>query len=379
LKAARILVVDDEPGMLRAVERVLGGRHQIAAAATAEHAMALAATFRPELAIVDIRMPDQDGFELMNRLKREHRDLDVILMTGSVSEPDRKLVRAIREDAFYFIQKPFDSEVLRTLVDRCLAARALTEANRSHVQTLERELSEARWFQQSLLPPTEAVIGSLRLDCRSVSCSLLAGDLYDYVALSGGGAALLVADVSGHGVSAAMLTGIVKSSFRSSSIDQFDPLAVVERIWLALGSFDHDRFVSAFAAVVNEKERRLDYVNAGHPAPLMWTAHAAASHPGIVALDSTGPILSPAIRKRFWEKKTTEFQPGSRLLAYTDGISEAVDPEGDFFGEERIHTHINTRLEGGATLVAELLQGVERFSSGRPQPDDLTVLAASLD
>ncbi len=378
MKTARILVVDDEPGMLRVVERVLGGRHQVAAAVTAEQAVALAATLKPDLAIVDIRMPDQDGFELMQRLRRDHRDLDVILMTGSVSEPDRKLVRAIREDAFYFIQKPFDNEVLRTLVERCLTARALTEANRSHVQTLERELSEARWFQQSLFPPAEARIGSLQLHCRSLSSSLLAGDLYDYVALSGGGAALLVADVSGHGVSAAMLTGIVKSSFRSSSIDQFDPLAVVERIWTGLGSFDHDRFVTAFAAVVRENERRLHYVNAGHPAPLKWT-NKEASPKYIVELESTGPILSPAIPLRMWEKQSIAFGPGDRLLAYTDGISEAMDPEGAFFGEERIHTHISEHREGGAIFVAKLFEAVERFSAGRPQLDDLTALAASFE
>ena len=376
MKSARILVVDDEPGMLRAVERVLGGRHQVASAANAEQALTLAVTFKPELAILDIRMPDLDGFELMKRLKDEYRDLDVILMTGSVSEPDRKLVRAIQEDAFYFVQKPFDSEVLRTLVERCLVARSLSEANRFHVQTLERELSEARWFQQSLFPPAEAKIGSLKLYCRSLSCSLLAGDLYDYVALPGG-AAFLVADVSGHGVSAAMLTGIVKSSFRSSSIDHFDPLAVVERIWSSLGSFEHDRFVSAFAAVLDETERRLDYVNAGHPAPFMWKLSRTPRD--LIALESTGPILSPAIERRVWEKKNLEVEPGDRLLVYTDGISEAVDPEGDFFGEERISAQIEAHPAGGAVLINELFRTIDRFSAGRPQPDDLTVLAASLD
>jgi phosphoserine phosphatase RsbU/P len=375
---AAILVVDDEPGMLRAVVRLLGGRHQVVAAATAREAISLAATLKLDLAIVDIRMPDQDGFELMQRLKHDHPGLDVILMTGSVSEPDRKLVRAIREDAFYFIQKPFDNEVLRTLVERCLTARALADANHSHVQTLERELSEARWFQQSLFPPPQARIGSLQLHCRSVSCSLLAGDLYDYVALSIGGAALLVADVSGHGVSAAMLTGIVKSSFRSSSVDSFDPVAVVERIWAGLGSFDHDRFVSAFAAVFSEKERRLDYVNAGHPAPLKWR-HGRGASRDVALLESTGPILSPAIRQRLWEKKTVEFHPGERLFAYTDGISEAMDPEGDFYGEERIQNLVDDHRDGGEALISALFRDVERFSSGRPQPDDLTVLAARFD
>jgi CheY-like chemotaxis protein len=74
----------------------------------------MAGEFHPELAIVDIRMPDLDGFELMARLKARFPGLEVILMTGSVDDLDEKLVRAIRSQAFYFIQKPFDREVLRT-------------------------------------------------------------------------------------------------------------------------------------------------------------------------------------------------------------------------------------------------------------------------
>src|SRR6185436_13814402 len=107
LRLARILVVDDEPGMLRAVMRVLSPRHQVVAVATPSEALALLSTFEPDLAILDVRMPEMDGFELTARLKSERPDLDVILMTGSLSELDAKLVRAIRENAFYFIQKPF--------------------------------------------------------------------------------------------------------------------------------------------------------------------------------------------------------------------------------------------------------------------------------
>ena len=90
----------------------------------------LADEFRPELAIVDIRMPDMDGFELMARLKGRFPALDVILMTGSVDDLDEKLVRAIRSPAFYFIQKPFDRDVLRTLVERCVELRWRREDHR---------------------------------------------------------------------------------------------------------------------------------------------------------------------------------------------------------------------------------------------------------
>src|SRR4026209_756263 len=108
VRAARILVVDDEPGMLRAVERVLSGDHHVLGTRLAREALSLAGEFHPDLAIVDIRMPDLDGFELLAQLKVRMPGLDVILMSGSVDDLDDKLVRAIRSHAFDFIEKPFD-------------------------------------------------------------------------------------------------------------------------------------------------------------------------------------------------------------------------------------------------------------------------------
>ena len=108
----RILVVDDEPGVLRAVCRILQESYDVEGVPSAEQALALFGEYRPDLAVLDIRMPGMDGFTLMQELKSSRPDLDVILMTGSADESDEKLLRAIRERAFYFIQKPFDREVL---------------------------------------------------------------------------------------------------------------------------------------------------------------------------------------------------------------------------------------------------------------------------
>jgi sigma-B regulation protein RsbU (phosphoserine phosphatase) len=89
----------------------------------------------------------------------------------------------------------------------------------------------ARVFQQGLLPAPEAVTKGLAICCRYTPCSELGGDLYDYAVDRSGQTALLIADVSGHGASAAMLTGIVKSAFRASHVDDYDPLSVVDRVW----------------------------------------------------------------------------------------------------------------------------------------------------
>lgn len=186
MRPARILVVDDEPGLLRAVERVLSESHHVIGTRLSRDALSVANEFRPELAIIDIRMPDLNGFDLMTQLKARFPALDVILMTGSVDDLDEKLVRAIRSAAFYFIQKPFDREVLRTLVERCVELRRRREDHRQNLKRLETELAEARAFQQSLLPERETIVNRVAVSCRYTPCSALGGDLYDYAAAAGG-------------------------------------------------------------------------------------------------------------------------------------------------------------------------------------------------
>ena len=372
-RAARILVVDDEFGMVRAVERVLGGAHEVLGSHSSAEALALARQFDPDLIILDVRMPDIDGFELMTRLKAEHPSVDIIVMTGSLDDLDQKLIRAIRGRAFYFIQKPFDREVLQTLVERCLELRWRRLESRQHVERLERELAEARAFQQGLLPLPDMMIDRLAVSCRYVSCAELGGDLCDYVSIGPGRVALLVADVMGHGVSAAMLTGVVKSAFRASSPDGYEPRAVVHRLWHNMDAFGSERFVTMIAAVVSLEEGRVDYVNAGHPAGMIVSRGRGVSH-----LPSTGPLVSPAFREGTWQQRSVAFNPGDLLFLYTDGISDALAGPDDC-GEESVvqlvQQHAN---DGDGHLLDSVLARVREQFGGLPQPDDLTLLSATL-
>jgi sigma-B regulation protein RsbU (phosphoserine phosphatase) len=368
MKASRILVVDDEPGMLRAIERVLGGKHHVIGSSSSREAASVAAEFKPELAILDIRMPELDGFELMARLKAVQPDLDVILMTGSLEDQDEKLVRAIRGRAFYFIQKPFDREVLKTLVDRCLDLRWHREENRRHVQRLEAELSDARAFQQGLLPDAEATVGGVDVCCRYTPCSELGGDLYDYALASSGRTALLIADVAGHGASAAMLTGVVKAAFRASHVDGYEPLAVVDRVSSGLAAFTAERFVTLVAALVAPDERRLTFVNAGHPAGLVWRSDRILER-----LASSGPLVSPAIPSARWNQAAVPIAEGDHVLLYTDGVSEAFITDTEL-GEDRIRAAITRHANGGASLLDALLADVDRHRGQHPYRDDVTLV-----
>jgi sigma-B regulation protein RsbU (phosphoserine phosphatase) len=366
MRPARILVVDDEPGMLRAVERVLSGDHHVIATLRSRDALSLADEFHPELAIVDIRMPDLDGFELMAQLKVRFPALDVILMTGSVDDLDEKLVRAIRSPAFYFIQKPFDR------VERCIELRWRREDHRQTLRRLETEMAESRAFQQSMLPERETTVNCVSVCCRYTPCSALGGDLYDYASATAGQTALLIADVSGHGVSAAMLTGIVKSGFHASHVDGFDPVAVVQRVSMGLAAFSPDRFVTLVAALISPDERHLRYVNAGHPPIVLWGRTRAP-----LWLGSTGPLVSPVLMGSTWDAPVVPMNEGDHLLLYTDGVWETLADE-DGRAEKRFTSAIDRAPEGGAPLLDTILADVHHELADSLQPDDLTLLTASV-
>jgi sigma-B regulation protein RsbU (phosphoserine phosphatase) len=313
-----ILVVDDEPAMVHTVRRILGRDYEVIGASSAPEALQLAPDAQPDLAILDIRMPDMDGFDLMSHLREQLPGLDVIFMTGVVNELDAQLIRAIRERAFYIIQKPFDREVLLTLVERALELRRLAELNRRHVQRLEDELAEARAFQRSLLPPDHASAGGCTVTARYVPCDALGGDFYEFAAPDRNHATVLVADASGHGTSAAMFTAVVKSAFRASQADGYAPLDVVQRIASGIRAFSNDRFVTAICARVHTDRGMVEYVNAGHP-PGVVEGDAGGE---VRYLQTTGPLISPAFPDAVWELGRVDVGPGDRIVLYSDGILE---------------------------------------------------------
>ena len=353
--SARILIVDDDPGILRAVARILGRGHQVATALNGLDAVRQAREGKPDLAIVDIRLPDMNGF-------------DVILMTGNPEEPDENLIRAIDEGAFYFVQKPFERRVLLTLVSRCLELRRLREERERYLRRVEQELAEARRFQLSLLPPARHEQPGLTIAARYLACHELAGDFYDYVATDDQALALLIADVVGHGTSAAMMTGVVKAAFRAAHADAYDPLAVVDRVREGLSDFDESRFLTLCAARIDLPTGDLVYVNAGHPLPIVRRASSQT-----VLLEPTGPVLSPILCDLPCTQDVFRLEPGDSLLLYTDGVIEAWGPSG-VFGQDRLIEHVTEGNRRGMELLDHVLAGVKTYSGSAPHRDDITLL-----
>jgi sigma-B regulation protein RsbU (phosphoserine phosphatase) len=363
-----VLVVDDDPGMLRTTQRVLEGDHRVLTAGNAAEALVVLAKEAVEVALLDVRMPHQDGFELLQQMRRQWPGVDVIMMTGSVAETDQKLVAAIEAGAFYFITKPFERAVLRCLVERCLQLRALDRQRQQRMAEMARELELARTFQHSLLPPERRLVGAYRIWSRLRPAVELSGDFVDHGS-RGDEPWVFVADVVGHGAGAAMVTGIVKAALGSTIGSGGEPMAAAAALRQAAVALPSGVFFTFFLAWVDGGT--LHYVNAGHP-PGLWCGGGEARSLGI-----TEPLASADFAEFGAAAAAVPFPAGCRLLLHTDGLDEARDPDGALFGIGPLQQLLASTAP--EALLDAVLAAVDTFARGRPADDDHALLLLAHD
>jgi sigma-B regulation protein RsbU (phosphoserine phosphatase) len=250
------------------------------------------------------------------------------------------------------------------------AARSTDLAGVEHLARMERELLEARAFQQQMLPGAHARVGDCVLFGSYQPCDMLGGDFYDWADAGGGRAAMLIADVSGHGVAAAMLTGFVKAAFQAAHVDGFAPEVIASRVRDGLRGLDCGSFVTLFAGRLDPRRGALEYVSAGHP-------YAAVRRAGVAAeLDLTGVLLTPAFSEVEYAMRQASFPADAQLLLWTDGIEEAVAASGERFGRARLLDVIECGGIG-AQLLDDVQAAVQAFIGRRPLRDDCTMVLAS--
>jgi sigma-B regulation protein RsbU (phosphoserine phosphatase) len=324
-------------------------------------------TFTPDLAILDVRMPGIDGFELMQRMRSEQSDLDVIFITGSMTEPDANLIRAIRQGAFYFIEKPFDREVLQTLVERCLELRRLRTV-------ADRELVNLRRAQSRLLPQSAPTHQEFLLAVRYRPYFFATGDYYGFFPRADGALTVFVGDSSGHGPSACMLMATMRTLLFTHPEVHTDPggaLSSLNQMFHALTP--DDLFMTAMYLLLEQNGR------------IRWAA--AAQHPpvrvsqeGELAPMDLAPVglplgIEPTVH---YETVTWEIKRGERLVVFTDGILDATNNQGKEFGLARLQKSVARLAQTSANpdrLLDALVDEVGKYMEGSDFEDDFTVLA----
>lgn len=259
------------------------------------------------------------------------------------------------------------------------AALALENA-RLHSAALERErqareIDLALEVQRRLQPEQrELAIGRFVAAGRNEVCEDASGDYYDLITgLPGGRICIVVGDVSGHGLQAALVMAEVRALLRALVATTENVARVVELLNAHLvPDLDDGKFVSLFVALIDPRNGRVEWCNAGHCPPL----HLRASNRELRHLSRTGVILGIDADLSYAAGESFVLEPGDLLLCYTDGVTEARDQRGRFFGEERLCEEVMQRPGASPrALLDSLREEVERWTHGSPNGDDLTMLA----
>ena len=368
---ARILVVEDEPNLALGLEDDLKLEgYEVEIVRDGETASLRAREQAFDLIILDVMLPRKDGFAVCRELRQAGLRIPVILLTAKTQESDKVLGLDLGADDY--VTKPFSPRELRARIRATLRQHQELSAER-HV--LDQEVRIAAEVQHWLFPQSRPRLETLDYAGFCLPARVVSGDYFDFLPLSPGKVGLLVADVVGKGISAALLRASVHACIRTHAAILGDRCAevVAEVNALLYNATDSDRFATLFYGVYDDATRRLTYANAGHEPPLLVRA---AAYPTSVRLDSGTPPVGifptlPAIQE------SVEMAAGDWLVIFSDGLSEALNEKEEEFGRERLlqivlQNRQLTAQEMGNAILAE----VKSYSADRAQSDDLTLIVA---
>lgn len=372
LSESRVLVVDDVRTNVDLLVRALRNDYQLSVAFDGESALRSAAVRPPDLILLDIMMPGLDGYEVCRRLKRDPatRDVPVVFLTSLDEVRDK--TEGFEAGAADYITKPFEILEVKARVRALLRAKAYQDAVR---ELLEGELRVAREIQRGLVPRDFAALGmGGSVDCFAClePARAVGGDLYDVFRLDGRRLCLVVGDVSGKGIPAALFMVMTITLIRSLARLSGRPDDILGRVNDALAADNpSSMFVTLFCAVLEQDTGRLTCASGGHLSPLL-VQPGKAPHP---VLPSEGTLVG-ILPGLVYPSTELTLAPGDLLVVFTDGVTEAMNQHGALFGEARLRVLLaGARESTPSEAVEAILAGVREFAGPAEQADDIAILA----
>jgi sigma-B regulation protein RsbU (phosphoserine phosphatase) len=265
-----------------------------------------------------------------------------------------------------------DIEILRFLAD---AASMSIEKSMLHDQILEKkriedQLSIAREVQERLLPSEPPAVPGYDIAAAYLPTFEIGGDYFDYVPLESGRTAVVIADVAGNGIPAALLMTAFRTLLRTSAKSYGVPSELLESLDAAIHGFARKRdFITVFFGILDPADHSFVYANAGHNLPLLVRATGAMEPLGPV-----GPALNIVENPRY-ETGAVSLSDGDCVVLYTDGIVEAFDPRGEEFGRERLQETLRgTGNRPASHILDRIISAIALFAGAKEALDDSTVV-----
>jgi serine phosphatase RsbU (regulator of sigma subunit) len=265
--------------------------------------------------------------------------------------------------------EPFGFLVLLGALVSIALRRAL--ATERKLIDVEQELSTARRIQSAIIPQSPPALNGIRIATRYQPMTSVAGDFYDFLVSSNDLLTVLVADVSGHGVPAALVACMLKVCFEAQKRNAADPAAILSGLNLMLRGSLGGQYVTAACAAIDRNAGTVTYAGAGHPPTLL----ARGNSDDLVLLDENGLFIGPFPHATY-ANISVPFHVGDKLLLYTDGITEANDPTGKEFGREKLGQFLLHPAEREPAAILDQL--FSQITTGSQQ-DDLTAVLVCLE
>ena len=377
-RSYKLLVVDDEPEMepmfrQRLRRDIRQGRYEFFFAGSGIEALELLER-EPDVAlmITDLNMPGMDGLTLLGQLAGRSVDLRSVVFSAY---SDMKNVRAAMGlGAVDFVIKPVDFEDMRETIERHL--RGLEEwrdvvADRERLDSLRRELDLAGRIQRSVLSADLPEVEGYEVHALLHSAKEVSGDFYDVMLFEDGRVGLVVGDVSGKGIPAALLMMASRTLLRGLAVGLGDPARVLSEA-NALLSKDNSQsmFVTAFLCIFDPGSGQAVYANAGHPSPFLVRGDGT-----VLSLESAGDMVLGLLPGVGYASFSFSLEPGGLLFVYTDGVTEAVNHSLEEFGKARLAELLSGQGSRTASECADRVLGaVREFAGVEEQFDDITCL-----
>jgi len=376
----RILVADDDATSRKLLVRILT-RAGFACSEAPDGIEALRQLHEdpPSLLLLDYDMPGMNGAEVLKQLRHDGNaiiaQIPAIMLTGHGGEESEVL--CLEAGADDFVTKPINDAVLRARIDTQLRLRSM----RSQLQkqndeleawrhNLERDLEAARLTQQSLIPQKPPVLPGWEIAACYRPVIQVGGDIYGWLRMADGRTLFWIADATGHGASAALLTTLAKLLFHHGTAENNEPAKIMENVNNDFRSiFGARSFMTAMCVALDSTNGRASVVGAGHPPLLVARAGGRTE-----SLPSSAPPLGLLERSEFVETNV-DLEPGDALLLYTDGIYGSGHGENPLLSAKRLAESLQPMAESAQALLDRALDQAGIQNNGNEPPDDVAAIA----
>lgn len=378
----QILVVEDEPHFERLIQqrfrkKIRSQEYHFEFAANGIQALEkLKEHGEIDIILSDINMPQMDGLTLIGKLKEAGSRTKVIMVSayGDMSN----IRKAMNGGAYDFVPKPIDFADLEATIQKAIAEiREIKKAHKTSRQLnqLQEELSVASRIQQTILPRNFDLVnssGPFDIFAEMIPAKQVGGDFYDFFPIGADRLGLVIGDVSGKGIAAALFMTVSRSLVKAYGLKGLEAGACLEEVNNLLAQDNiSDFFVTVFYAVLHLQTGELNYCSAGHNPAYLLTPDS-----GVQPLEDNQHIPLGILQGYKYRSKRAKLDPGATLALYTDGITEARDRTGTFFAEDRLQQYLEKAIgKIPETIVKGLVESVRQFSDRQTQTDDITIMA----